>query len=108
MKIGKIEKLNKMLNPQKFVRYKKELEEKNKYLILADIEDVDEKIEKLKLEIQKLFIKCFDIKIDKCSSKQEMIKLMYEYRYYLMIPYNSKDNILEEKNYKKKLKKKRK
>ena len=92
-----------MLNPQKFVRYKKELEEKNKYLILADIEDVDEKIEKLKLEIQKLFIKCFDIKIDKCSSKQEMIKLMYEYRYYLMIPYNSKDNILEEKKLQKEI-----
>ena len=102
-KLEKIEKLNKMLNPQKFVRYKKELEEKNKYLILADIEDVDEKIEKLKLEIQKLFIKCFDIKIDKCSSKQEMIKLMYEYRYYLMIPYNSKDNILEEKKLQKEI-----
>ena len=102
-KLEKIEKLNKMLNPQKFVKYKKELEEKNKYLILADIEDVDEKIEKLKLEIQKLFIKCFDIKIDKCSSKQEMIKLMYEYRYYLMIPYNSKDNILEEKKLQKEI-----
>ena len=102
-KLEKIEKLNKMLNPQKFVRYKKELEEKNRYLILADIEDVDEKIEKLKLEIQKLFIKCFDIKIDKCSSKQEMIKLMYEYRYYLMIPYNSKDNILEEKKLQKEI-----
>ena len=102
-KLEKIEKLNKMLNPQKFVKYKKELEEKNKYLILADIEDVDEKIEKLKLEIQKLFIKCFDIKIDKCSSKQEMIKLMYEYRYYLMIPYNSKDNIIEEKKLQKEI-----
>ena len=102
-KLEKIEKLNKMLNPQKFVKYKKELEEKNKYLILADTENVDDKIEKLKLEIQKLFIKCFDIKINKCNSKQEMIKLMYEYRYYLMLPYNTKNNILEEKKLQKEI-----
>ena len=102
-KLERIEKLNKMLNPQKFVKYKKELEEKNKYLILADTENVDDKIEKLKLEIQKLFIKCFDIKINKCNSKQEMIKLMYEYRYYLMLPYNTKNNILEEKKLQKEI-----
>ena len=32
-----------------------------------------------------------------------MIKLMYEFRYYLMIPYNNKNNILEEKNLQKEI-----
>ena len=102
-KLQKLEKLNNMLNPQKFVKYKKELETKIKYLKFSDSNDIDKEIEELKLKIQKLFIKCFDIKIEKCNSKQEMIKLMYEFRYYLMIPYNNKNNILEEKNLQKEI-----
>ena len=96
-KLEKIEKLNELLNPQKYVRYKKELEEKEKYLSLADEDNVDEKIENLKLKIQKLFIKCFDKKIEKCDSKQEMLKLIYEFRYYLMLPYSYENAIYEEK-----------
>ena len=61
-KLQKLEKLNKLLNPQKYVAYKKELEEKYKYLSLVDKEDIESKIDKLKLKIQKLFLKCFDRK----------------------------------------------
>ena len=85
------------------MKYKKEKKKKIKYLKFSDSNDIDKEIEELKLKIQKLFIKCFDIKIEKCNSKQEMIKLMYEFRYYLMIPYNNKNNILEEKNLQKEI-----
>lgn len=96
-KLEKIEKLNELLNPQKYVGYKKELEEKEKYLSLADEDDIEEKIKNLKLKIQKLFIKCFDKKIEKCDSKQDMLKLIYEFRYYLMLPYSYENAIYEEK-----------
>ena len=97
-KLRKIDKLNELLNPQKYVLYKKELEEKNKYLSLVGIKDIDKKIEELKLKIQKVFIKCFDKKLERCSSKQEMLKLVYEFRYYMMLPYNYENDIYEEKN----------
>lgn len=97
-KLEKLEKLNELLKPKKYVFYKKELEEKEKYLKLIDIDGrkLDKKIDELKLKIQKVFIKCFDKKIDKCDSKQEMLKLIYEFRYYNMLPYDYEKNICEE------------
>ncbi len=97
-KLQKLEKLNKLLNPQKYVAYKKELEEKYKYLSLVDKEDIESKIDKLKLKIQKLFLKCFDKKVQKCDSKQDMLKLIYEYRYYMMLPYSYENAVYEEKD----------
>ena len=102
-KLEKIEKLNDLLNPQKYVGYKKELEEKEKYLVLVDEKNIDKKIDSLKLKIQKLFLKCFDIKIEKCNSKQEMLKLIYEFRYYNMMPYSYEKDIYEEKAIEKEL-----
>ena len=59
--------------------------------------DIDKKIENLKLKMQKIFLKCFDKKIEKCNSKQEMLKLVYEFRYYNMLPYDYEKDICEEK-----------
>ena len=103
-KLEKIEKLNKLLNPQKYVAYKKELEEKEKYLSLVENDDIEKEINKLKLELQKIVLKCFDKKLKKCTSKQEMLKLIYEYRYYMMLPYDNKKYIYEEKDLQKEIK----
>ena len=102
-KLEKIEKLNELLNPQKYVGYKKELEEKEKYLSLVDEKNIDKKIDSLKLKIQKIFLKCFDKKIEKCDSKQDMLRLIYEFRYYNMLPYNFEKSIFEEKDLQKEL-----
>lgn len=95
-KIVKIEELNKLLNPQNFVKYKKDLEQKQKYLKLLDTQNIDGEIEKLKLEMQKIFMQCMKIKIEKAQTKQEMQKLVYEYRYYLMLPYNKEGKSIYE------------
>ena len=100
-KLEKIEKLNGLLNPQKYVNYKKELQEKEKYLLLLDKKDINRKIDSLKLKIQKLFLECFDKKIEQCNSKQDMLKLIYEFRYYVMLPYDYEKNVYEEKELKK-------
>ncbi len=105
-KLEKLETLNSLLNPQKYVSYKKELEEKEKYLSLLNKKDIDKKITSLKLKIQKLFLKCFGKKIEKCNSKQDMLKLVYEYRYYMMLPYSYENNIYEEKDLQKEIEEK--
>ena len=96
-KIEKLEKLNELLKPKNFVRYKKQLEDKMEILKIIDIEDIQKEADKLKLELQKIFLKCFEIKIDNCINKQELSKIIYEFRYYSMLPFNEKNNVNDEK-----------
>ena len=64
-KIEELEKLNELLNPQNFVKYKKELERKERILKVLETENIQKDIDKLKLKLQKIFLKCFENKIEK-------------------------------------------
>ena len=64
-KIEELEKLNELLKPQNFVKYKKELERKEKILKVLETEDIQKDIDKLKLKLQKIFLRCFENKIEK-------------------------------------------
>ena len=88
-----IDKLNEILNPQNFVKHKKEIENKYKYL---KVFDEKEKLEKLKLNFQKIFLKIMKKEISKAETKQDIEKIIYDFRYYMMIPYDN--NILVQKN----------
>lgn len=88
-----MEEINKILNPQKFVQYKKELEEKEKYLKILDVENKEEEVDKLKMEFQKQFLNILEIKINEAETKQDIEKLIYDFRYYLLMPYDNKKTI---------------
>ena len=64
-KIKELEKLNELLNPQNFVKYKKELEKKERVLKVLETENIQKDIDKLKFKLQKIFLKCFENKIEK-------------------------------------------
>lgn len=101
----KIEELNEMINPQNFIKYKKSLEEKYKYLKILDIEDKEKEIDNLKIRLQKIFLECLKTQINKAETKQEIEKIIYDYRYYLMLQYNIQNNIYNEKILQSKIKK---
>lgn len=84
----KIEQLNEIMNPQKFLQYKKELENKGKYLKLLDIEDKNKEIDKLKKQLQKIFLQMMKIKIKETKNKSEIEKIIYDLRYYELLPYD--------------------
>ncbi len=88
-----LEELNTILNPQKFVKYKKELEEKYNYLKIADIDNIEKEIESLKIKLQKIFLNFIKINISKSEMKQEIEKIIYDFRYYLLLPYDYEKNI---------------
>ena len=94
-KIQKLEKLNDLLNPQKFLKYKKELEKKEKYLKIMNIKDLQEETKKCVINLQKIFLKCYQIKIDKITTKQELTKLIYEFRYYCLLPFIEEKQIYQ-------------
>ena len=84
----KIEELNNVLKPKNFVNYTKELEEKYKYLSILNEEDKSQTIEKLKIEFQKVFLQAIRLKIKKADTKAELEKIIDDFRYYEMLPYN--------------------
>lgn len=88
-----LDKLNTILNPQNFVKYKKELEEKDRYLSIFDIEDKEKELDKLKIQFQKVFLDMMKMNINKAKTKQEIEKIIYDFRYYLLLPYDYKNNI---------------
>ena len=69
-----------LLNPQKFIKFKKELETKEKYLKLLDTKEIEEEITKAIIELQKVFLLCYQEKIKKIQTKQELMKIIYEFR----------------------------
>ncbi len=91
----KIEKLNKLLMPKNFVRYKKELEDKEKIYNLIKTENIDIELRKLIIQLQKVFMKCFEIKIQQARTKNEVMQLVYEFRYYFLLMFDSKNSIGE-------------
>lgn len=100
---SELEKLNKILNPQNFVEYKKELEEKYKYLEILDIENKEKELDNLKIELQKVFLDTIKINIEKAETKQDIEKLIYDFRYYLLLPYDYEKQIQQVKELQKKI-----
>ena len=96
-KLQRLEKINTLLNPQNFLKFKKGLENREKYLQLIDTSDIDREIRKYILELQKIFLSCYEIKIEKANTKQELVKLIYEFRYYCLIPLTENKSINEVK-----------
>ena len=91
--ISEMEELNKILNPKNFTKYKKELEEKFKILEILDTEDKEKELEKQIKNFQKLFLNIMEINLNKAQTKQEVEKIIYDLRYYLLLPYNNNENI---------------
>lgn len=91
----KIEKLNELINPQNFIKYKKEIEEKYKYLKILNTENIEEELDKFKIQMQKIFLDCIMINISKAESKQEIEKIIYDFRYYLLLSYNHERTVQE-------------
>ncbi len=87
-KMKKLEELNKILKPQNFIKYQKEIEEKHKYLIVLDAKDKNKKLNDLKMDFQKLFLKMLELNIKKAETKQEVEKIIYDFRYYSLLQYD--------------------
>jgi hypothetical protein len=94
-KIIQLEKVNKLLMPNNFMKYKNELIYKDKYLKLLNTETLDKDINIELIKLQKEFLRCYILKLNKIETKQQMLKAIYEFRYYNILPFNEKRAIFE-------------
>ncbi len=91
----KLQNLNDNLNPKNFITHKKDLEKQYKYLSILDIEDIDKEINDNVIKFQKIFLKCFSMQIDEQISKQDILSLIYQMRYYIQLPVTREKQIFE-------------
>lgn len=96
-KLEEFNKLNELLKPKQYVRIKNELENKEKRLTLIETENLSKQIAEIKQEMQKVFMKCMETKVEKCTTKSEIIKLIYDFRYYSVLPYSYEKSVSDEK-----------
>ena len=102
--LEQLKEKNKSLNPKKFVQEKTELEKMQELLQIIEIEDKNKEKEKILEEFQKLFLQCFLVFINTAETKDEIIDLIYIFRYYNLLPFNEKIDIYENKAIQRKLK----
>ena len=96
--LNEFEQYNSLLNPNNYVIRKKEIEEKLKVLFIVSDENIEKLISEDIMELQKNFLDMFYIKVSNSKTKSEIIELIYEFRYYCMLPY--KGHIYNSKNLK--------
>lgn len=114
-KVFSIKALVQILNDEK-EKLKEEYEEKTELLkpdIFLENKEKEEKkyellekkdIEKALVEFEKIFLEAFLIKIEKAENKEEITNLIYEFRYYQMLPFDENKNIYESKELESKIK----
>lgn len=98
-----IEENNLLLDPKHYVQTVCNLEKQLE--LLKDIGDNKQEENKYKyvINLQKVFIKCFYIKIENAKEKEEIINLLYMLRYYNLIFITQTEQIKDTKELKKDL-----
>lgn len=82
-----------LLNPTVFMETKEKEQKKYKLLENRDIEET-------LIQFQEIFLEAFLMKIEKAEKKEEIINLIYEFRYYQMLPFDEKTSICEKEKLK--------
>lgn len=93
--LEKIKNSNKLIEPKGYVAHKQEVEEKLEFLKEIDFEQQKDRRKEV-IELCEIFLECFQIKIAKAKTKQEILNYIYELRYYGFLPLDAESTILKE------------
>lgn len=90
-----IEKMNQRMNPDHFVQQEKELQEKEIYLSLLDVKEVETAIKQELLRLVQLAIQALTKRVEQIQEKTEIIAILYQFRYFRMIPFSLTEQVQE-------------
>lgn len=85
--IDQMKQYNILIDPKGYVARKEEIKNKQDFLDLLDLEEKEDKRQSL-ANLCILFLSCFQIKIAKAQTKQEIANYFYSLRYYYFLPFN--------------------
>ena len=89
--LNEISEDNYLLNPMNYIKEKKKLEEEKAKL---DIKKTTKKQkENLKIDFIKTFLQCFNIRIKTSTEEEEIIKLIYQFRYFMCLPFDEVNSV---------------
>ena len=95
--LNEISEYNYLLNPMNYMKEKKKLEDEKARL---DVKRTTKKQkEELIAEFIEIFLKCFDIKIKESIEQEEIVKLIYQFRYFMCLPYDLESNVKDIKKF---------
>ena len=89
--VEQIEKNNYLLNPLNYLEEKRKLLEQKQKLQL--IQRSQEEIEELLIQFVENFLKCFKILIEKTNDDEEILRQIYQFRYFMLLPFSSEKSI---------------
>lgn len=93
--LEKIKQCNELIEPKGYVARKQNVEQKVEFLKNLDIEQKHDRREAI-IELCEIFLECFQIKIAKAKTKQEILDYIYELRYYGLLMLDEEGTILKQ------------
>lgn len=85
--LKEIKNINTKMEPQQFIEIKKSLQEKLEFYEHIQIEEIaNENTVRLLKQLEEIFLECILEKIEKANEKNGLEKIIYELRYYKLIP----------------------
>lgn len=86
--LEKLKKYNRLVQPREYIKLKDDLIQKiEAYKYLELDKEKSNQINKNIIELQKNFLKLFEEKVDKCKDKKEIVYLLCNFRYYMLLSY---------------------
>ena len=90
-----LKQCNEMMNARKFIQVEKEYKEELKYLEIACLEDMEKVLYSKIIMLQKRMLQAFNFRIQRAKTKEDLIKIFYELRYFSLIPIENDKNIAQ-------------
>ncbi len=93
--MAELTKCNDLMASKKFLEKQKRLQYEEKYLKLVDTENLNESILEEIIDLQKQVLRCLKIKAKKATHKNDILKIIYELRYFSLLPVTSEKKLEE-------------
>ena len=94
--LNEISEDNYMLNPTNYVQEKNKLEQKKNRLKISKI--TKEQKKELLINFVKDILQCLNLKIKSIEEQEEILKLIYQFRYFMCLPFDLENNVKDIKD----------
>ena len=93
--LEKIKNSNHLIDPKGYVARKQEVEDKVNFLNTLDLEEKQD-MRELLIRLCQIYLECFQIKVVKSQTKNEVISYLYQLRYIRFLPFDKEGTTLRE------------